>query len=314
MRPPSQPQDPLRTPLNDILGSEGNVRVLRVLAFSESAIGRTTVARRAELNASGVRRTLDRLAEIGLVEALGSGRNQTVRIRDRHPLAAAIRALFEEERRTYERFLDATLEALEQEGFPARAVWLESAAARSPGIVHIGVLASPGAVDEAIAAVEKELRGIEEDLATHFVVHAYTDADALALTDEESERLEDLTLLYGWLPQEWLQRSGGPVSSHRHLEQRARVLATAVADLLPNDPSILDRTLRWIERRLEGDETRHARDLEEWQRLLDRLSLQQIQAFLREDSERADRLRQSLPFVEVLSAPERKRLLEAVSR
>jgi len=253
------------------------------------------------------------LAEIGLVEALGSGRNQTVRLRNRHPLARAIRALFEEERRTYERFLDATRAAFEQEGFPARAVWVESPAARSPGIVHIGVLASPDTVAEAIEAVEEGVHGIEEDLATHFAVHAYTDADALALADEEMDRLEDVTLLYGWLPQEWLQRSGGPVASHRYLDERARVLATAVADLLPNDPSILDRTLRWIERRLEADEGRHARDLEEWKHMLNRLSVQQIQTFLREDSERADRLRQSLPFVEVLSAPERKRLLEAVS-
>lgn len=314
MRPPSQPQDPLRTPLNDILGSEGSVRVLRVLAFSERAIGRTTVARRAELNASGVRRILDQLAGIGLVDAIGSGRNQSVRIRNRHPLAAAIRALFEEERRTYERFLDATREAFEQEGVPARAVWVESAAARSPGVVHVGVLASPDTVDEAMAAVEEGMHDSEEDLATHFVVHAYTDADALALTGEEIDRLEDVTLLYGWLPQEWLKGSGGPVASHRYLDERARVLAAAVADLLPNDPSILDRTVRWIERRLEADESRHARDLEEWKRMLEGLSLQQIQAFLREDSERADRLRQSLPFVEVLSAPERKGLLEAVSR
>lgn len=310
MRPPSQSQDPLKTPLNEILGSEGNVRVLRVLAFSEKAIGRAVTARRAELNASGVRRILDRLAEIGLVEALGSGRNQSVRIRDRHPLAAAIRALFEAERRVYERFLDSARQAFGQEGFPARAVWVESAGARSPGIVHIGVLGSPDSIEEATALVRTRMQEIEQELATQFVVHSYTDADALAVTDEETERLEDLTLLYGWLPQEWLRRSGGPVVSHRSLDEHARELAAAIADLLPNDPSIIDRTLHWIGHRLEAEGRRSTRDLREWKRILSRLSPQQIQAFLREDSERATRLRQSLPFVEALSPSERKKLLE----
>lgn len=311
---PSQPQDPLRNPLNEILGSEGNVRVLRVLAFSEKAIGRTTVARRAELNASGVRRTLDRLGDIGFVEALGSGRNRSVRIRDRHPLAGAIRSLFHEERHTYERLLDSAKRAFNREGFPARAVWVESTAAPSPGTVHIGVLASPHTVERAVAAVQDQLQGIEEELATRFVVHAYTDADALALTDEETQRLGDLTLLYGWLPQEWLERSGGPVVSHRYLDERARVLATAIAHLLPNDPSIIDRALHWIDQRLEAGGGRNARDLQEWKRILSQLSLQQVQAFLREDSERANRLRQSLPLVDVLSASERKRLMSKASR
>jgi DNA-binding IclR family transcriptional regulator len=93
MRPPASKQDPLRTPLNQIFGSEGNVRVLRVLAFATEPIGRTRVARRAELNPSGVRRTLDRLAELGIVEAIGSGRGQSVRLRERYRLAGRIRFL-----------------------------------------------------------------------------------------------------------------------------------------------------------------------------------------------------------------------------
>jgi len=314
MRPPSQRQDPLRTPLNDILGSEGNVRVLRVLAFTQEPMGRATTARRAELNASGVRRILDRLAELGLVEALGSGRNRSVRIRNRHPLAAAIRALFVEERRTYERFLDAVRRAFDRPRFPARAVWIESPEARAPGTVHMGVLGPPDAIERAVDIVQNQLRSAEQELATQFVVHGYTNADALALSDEEAERLNDLTLVYGWLPQEWLQRSGGPVLSHRFLDERARQLAMAIADLVPNDPSIIDRARHWIERQLEAADRRHARDLEEWDRLLSQLSLQQIQAFLREDSERADRLRQSMPFVEVLSGAERKQLLEEASQ
>lgn len=308
MRPPAEPQDPLRTPLNHALGSEGRVRVLRVLAFAQEPIGRTTVARRAELDPSGVRRTLDQLSEMGLVEAIGSGRNQSVRLRDRHPLSSAIRSLYEEERKAFQRFVSAARKAFEQGDFPGRAVWLETPDARSPGTVHVGVLGAPDRVDRARDIVRTQLEEVEQELATHFVVHAYTGADRRA-TGEEAERLRDLTLLYGWLSREWHASAGGPVESHRTLDERARRLAGAIAEELPRDPSIIDRTLRWIEQRSEEAGAREAENLEEWRRILEDLSIQQVQALLREDSERANRLRQSLPFVEVLTPAERERLL-----
>lgn len=310
MRPPAQEQDPLRTPLNRIFGSEGNVRVLRVLAFAEEPIARTTVARRAELNASGVRRTLDRLAELGVVEALGSGRNQSVRIREKHPLSGAIRLLFQAERRTYERFRGAVREAVDRPDFPARAVWLESPDVRSPGTVHVGLLVSPDGVEEATNALQASLEDAEQDLATHFVVHAYGDADRLALTEDEEKRLESVTLLFGWLPREWRVDAGGPVESHRHLDERARRLAEKIAEVLPNDPSLIDRAADWIDDRVEKADQEAAHDLKEWRRILEELSIQQIQALLREESERADRLRQSLPFMGALSPEERRKLLE----
>lgn len=313
MRPPSQEQEPLRTPLNRIFRSEGNVRVLRVLAFAEAPIARTAVARRAELNPSGVRRTLDRLAELGIVEAIGSGRNQSVRLRDAHPLSDAIRSLFHSERKTYERFLEVVRGAFRRPDLPARSVWLESPDARSPGTVHVGVLASPEGVDEAVAAVRSAVEDVEQDLATHFVVHGYSDADRLALTDEEQERLESVTLLFGWLPQEWRRQEGGPVESHRLLDERARRLADRIAELLPNDPSLISRTIDWIDERLEEASRQEAHDLREWRRVLGELSIQQVQALLREDSERAVRLRQSLPFVGALTPSERRNVLDRSS-
>lgn len=310
MRPPAHEQEPLRTPLNRIFRSEGNVRVLRVLAFAEEPIARTTVARRADLNPSGVRRNLDRLADLGIVEAIGSGRNQSVRMRDAHPLSDAIRSLFRSERKTYERFLEAVRGAFRRPDFPARSVWLESLDARSPGTVHVGVLASPAGADEAVTAVRSALDDLAQHLATHFVVHGYTDADRLALTDEEQERLESVTLLFGWLPQEWRRQEGGPVESHRLLDERARRLADRIAELLPNDPSLMRRTIDWIDGRLEEASQQEAHDLREWRRVLGELSIQQVQALLREDSERAARLRQSLPFVRTLTPSERRKVLE----
>jgi len=313
MRPPATSQNPLRTPLNQIFGSEGNVRILRVLAFATEPMGRTRVARRAELNPSGVRRALDQLAELGLVEAIGSGRNLSVRLRERHPLAGEIRYLFGSEKGLFDRIVRAAREAFAQRDFPATAVWIENPESQVPGTVHIGVLGSPDVVDEAATDVRTHFEEVGRELATHFVIHPYTDADLVALGDGEGERLRDLTLLHGWLPQEWHVSSGGPVRSHHYLEERARMLSTRIAELLPNDPSIVDRTATWLDGRLQVADGREREDLKEWRRILGELSIQQIQAFLREKSERADRLRQSLPFVEVLTPAERREILQSAA-
>jgi len=309
MRPPSRRQDPLRTPLDDILGSVGAVRVLRILSDAREPIGRTRVARRALLNPSGVRRILNRLAESGLVEIVGSGRNQAVRLRPRHPLSAPLRELFSAEREIFDRTVESARRAFADAMLPATAVWIESSAARSPGTVDVGVLAAPGALAGAMAAVQHHFENVEEETASHFFIHGYTDADRAAGGDQD-DRLADVTLLHGWIPKRWHSEEAGPIVSHRTLDQHARRLAAAIAKSLPNDPSLIERTREWIDKRLESASERENHALQEWRRVLSQLSIRQLQALLVEDSERADRLRQSLPFPETLSPAELAHLMQ----
>jgi hypothetical protein len=271
-------------------------------------MARTRVAERAELNPSGVRRTLDRLARTGLIEIIGSGRNQAVRLREEHPLLEPLRALFQVERIMFERVVEAARFALSGTHLGSSAIWVESSGARSPGTVDVGVLAEPAVLEEIVAAVEKSLEALEGDLALHFIVHGYTDADMGAAGDQRW-RLDNVTLLHGWIPASWRNDKGGPIVTHEVLDQHARLMAQAIAEVLPNDPSLIDRAVVWIDDRLESASPRGAHELREWRRILTQLSLRQIQAQLTEDSERADRLRQSLPFVDVLSSEERARIL-----
>lgn len=309
MRHPSRKQDPLQTPLNDILGSRGAVRTLRVLAEAGHPIGRAQVARKAGLNASGVRRTLDRLAAAGIIEIVGSGRNLAVRLRDEHPLTEPLRSLFDAERRLFASAVDILRGQLSRADLPVKAIWIESPEGRSPGMVDIGVLADPPALESSVATVQGYLEAAEEAMGMHFTVRGYTDADRLA-GGEQERRLGDVTLLHGWIPVAWRAEAGGPIATHRELDRRTRRLAKAVADLLPNDPSLVARATEWIDGRLATADERASHELNEWRRILSRLSVPQIQALLTEDTERADRLRQSLPFVEALSPTERAELLE----
>ncbi|MFQ5743510.1 MAG: hypothetical protein ACE5HV_07965 [Acidobacteriota bacterium] len=282
--------------------------MLRVLANAVEPMGRTRAARRALLNASGARRILDQLAEAGLVEIVGSGRNQAVRLRDRHPLSEPLRLLFRAEREIFERTVESARRAFAQATLAATAIWIESPSARSPGTVDLGVLAHPTALENAMSAVQSHFEAVEEETAMHFVVHGYSDADRVVIGDQR-QRLEEVTLLYGWIHPRWRAEEDGPIVSHRMLDQHARRLAEAIAEALPNDPSLIERTKEWIDRRLESVNAQDAHELGEWRRILSQLSIRQIQALLTEDSERADRLRQSLPFVEALSRSELAQLV-----
>src|SRR3972149_6177663 len=73
MRPISRLQSALRCPLNHLLGTEANVRVLRVILLSDIPIGVSEIARLAELQPSGVARVCARLEDLGVIEAVGRG-------------------------------------------------------------------------------------------------------------------------------------------------------------------------------------------------------------------------------------------------
>jgi hypothetical protein len=256
-----------------------------------------------------VRRSLDRLAELGLIEIIGSGKNLAVRLRERHPLARSLRSLFRDELQVLELITSATREIFLRRHLPLQAVWIENPSMRSPGTIDIGVLGTPGEIEHIARSIELDLREIEPALAAHFVVHAYTDADLHLLTREQIQRLERVTLLHGWIPHLWREYGGGPIRTHHDLNVRARQIASALAKRLTSDPSILEGAREWIEEQLKKPHLHEHRDLQEWKSILTELSVRQIQSFLTEDSERAERLRQSMPFVEILTEAERTAII-----
>jgi dipeptidyl aminopeptidase/acylaminoacyl peptidase len=74
---------------------------------------------------------------------------------------------------------------------------------------------------------------------------------------------------------------------------------------IAEDPAIIDRVIEWINQHEREEPDPSKRELEEWRSVLTTLSSRQVEALLMEESERADRLRQSLPFVDVLTSEDR---------
>jgi len=319
MRPPTQQQSALRTPLNRILGTEANVRILRVLAPSVTPLGRGELARRAALRTSGTHVAVERLIQAGILELVGTGSNQQVRWAQKHPLAAALHALFESEARRVDRVLEGLKKAVANIR-SVDAIWIESGFGTGrdkPGEpLIVGVVARSSdlqrIVDELQAAVARLERS--EDITIEFRGRARADLASLSLAERKavSEALPVFGLSPGVLvlgPEavgNWRR-----ASAHADHDEMARLLAQAIAAKLKADPGLVSRARKHIARRLKEASARERRELKEWDLILSTMSLPRLERFLTDHGERATRLRQTLPFLAILTDAERKAALSS---
>jgi hypothetical protein len=92
---------------------------------------------------------------------------------------------------------------------------------------------------------------------------------------------------------------------HDWIDERSLALARRVADHAKDDQSVFSRALRRVYERLATPGAERNPSLREWERILTSCTPNEILATLVEESERGARLRQSSPFVGVLSREER---------
>ena len=102
-------------------------------------------------------------------------------------------------------------------------------------------------------------------------------------------------------------RQGPRAKQRRHdwIDERSRALAAVIAERVRERPELVGAALEYVRARMEHASPRLRGTLREWERLLIELPLPQLLDFLVEDSERANRLRQSLPFPGVITPEER---------
>ena len=92
---------------------------------------------------------------------------------------------------------------------------------------------------------------------------------------------------------------------HDWIDERSRALHVAVAEHVRRDPGLVGRAVAKLAAWEHSSDPQSLPALLEWRRILERSPLPDLLAFLVEDSERANRLRQSSPFEDVLSQEER---------
>jgi hypothetical protein len=264
-----------------------------------------------------------RLEDLGVIEAVGRGAyNRQYRRAVNFPLGNQLAALFTQERSHADTIVTEIRRAVQLAG--ARAAWIEGPVATgndSPDdSIEVGVLADSAQVETVRNAIWSKLIDVERlrDVAIQLTVKSL--ADLQTATPSEIERLAHVQILSGPSPAD-IVHAGAPgldppapsrTRSHSDHDEQALALARVIANRIRRDPSIVEDAKRFIARRLAAASAGEQLELREWDALLTNKSPARLSRFLTEKSERAIRLRQSLPFLDVLTPEERQAVADEV--
>jgi len=317
MRPPKQLQSTIRTPLNRILGAEANVRLLRVLALEPGPMTRSELGRRAGLEAKGAHLAASRLLREGILRTVGSGARQQVELEDRHPLAHPIQVLFRAEHDRVDRLIDGIKSAVKELAPNVDAAWIQgpftTGQDRYGDPLVVGVLAGSAALPGVTRALREALRGLQSMEDTTIEVKGYTRADLAVLRPSESRHFAETVSIFGPPPIAFTEfgklKALRNVVTHDMRDREQWLLAHEVAELLLLDPAKLRAAKDYVTKRLKTASPQERHELKEWQEILSSTSRARLQQLLLDPGERSTRLRQTLPFLEVLSPQERERIL-----
>jgi DNA-binding transcriptional ArsR family regulator len=297
-------------PLNGILGTEANVRILRALAESTAPISAAELARRAQLQRSSVHRALRTLAGLGIVSFVGTAPHLQVSLADRSALTEPIRALFGAEHSRYEDLLAGLKRAATRIDPPPTAVWVEGGVARGvdqPGdAVIVCVLGSPRDVDDGAEALREAIQSLERKLDVTIEVRSRTLADLEARANDLDDEFQHAIPVFGIPPMGLLKRYRGDwekrnIRIHGDHDARSLALGKKIADRLARDPSLVARARAHIQDRWSTASGRERKELDEWRRILDTATPARLRKILADPGERGTRLRQTLPFLGVVS-------------
>jgi len=318
MRPTSHVQSALRYPLNHILGTEAALRILRVIHLSDIPIGVAELSRRAELQKTGVARICVKLEDLGVLEAIGRGeRNRQYRRSQRFALGHPLAALFYQEKQHADKVILDIGGATG--GLPyVRAAWISGPVAtgrdRAGDPIVVGALVDGKEVEVARRQLWSGLLRLQSNHDITIELRVFTMADLETASRETLAELEHVIPLQGAPPLDLMPaarasgRKPAKARTHADLDARSREVAEFVADRLLRDPSLLEDARRYLERRILSASPGEKLELEEWRGLLESMSISRLRRFLLAGDQRATRLRQSSPFLAVLSDEDRRTL------
>lgn len=311
MNKSSSKNSALKTPLNDILGSKGHIMVIRRLTESDSPMSPSELIKRTSLSRQGVYNVIQRLAETGIISYVGSGKQQQIRIREEYPLADIISELFKRERGQYDNFIKRLKELIKSLEIKPKSAWIFGKITQGADDygdpVRIALLGDLKTVDELTENFRNRI--YKEAIESEFDVTI--DVKGVTVADIESRPIINSNkplMLWGMDPQHYLvswKDEGKGRKSHQDLDQQSQADAQVWSELLKMYPDIIKRTISDLENRIAQTRSGEEKELQEWKRILESMSLQRLKKFLESDSERAARLRQSLPFWEILNEQER---------
>jgi len=318
-----KPRSSLRKPLDQILGTRGAVAVLRELIVARIPLSQSELARRAETHLRGLPGILSGLEEAGIIAYAGRGRTRQVELYQRHPLIQPLIQLFQAEATRWYSIQYGLREIVNAHSESIVSAWIEGPVAagtdRFQDPIAIAILAEAPLGISVRAEIQERFNALQSTQHVVIAAHYYQRADLARFTDAKRSELANSLLLYGPPPLDLSSKFNFSSAEGRLASrvvrmrdalpaERTRVIADYLAKKITHDSEFVVKARDLIDRRfpLAGETERLS--LLEWKGLLDSLTPGQIAAVLREESPRADTLRQSLPFLGVLSETERDNL------
>ena len=315
MRPAKHIQGTLSHPLNQILGTEASVRVLREILLSDIPIGIAELARRTMLQASGLPAVCARLEDLGIIETVGRGRGRQLRRAKRNPLVDPLVSMFTAERSRAVMVLSDIRQRVQN--MSLRAAWIEGPVARDEdrpdNPIVVVALTTADTVESVRTTLWGQLLPVQESHDVSIELRVETEADLVAADDSRIADLQTAMPLAGAPPIDIARpRAREPMASRpkRHEDVDANLLrmATAISERLRTDASLIEQAIAYIDRRVLTASPNEQLELREWKSVLTTMSVPRVRRLLVEDSARGRRLRQSLPFHGALTPADRERL------
>ena len=303
----------LKHPLTSILGSKGHVIVLRELIRSNHPISHSELLERTDLSKQGVYDITKRLVESGIVKYTGSGRQQLVESRKKYPLYRDLVNLFNMETQHYKELKDTLHSIIRNLKEQPESAWIFGRTAQGEDDygdpVQIALLGKLKTIDSLTSEFREKL--IQDEVESTYDVTI--DIRGVSLADLETKPSlteNEIIHLWGIDPKEYLnpkRNEPDSVKSHKDLDEKSLEESKIWTELLKSNPEIIPRTISSLDKQIEETSTGEKMELLEWKNLLENSSFQRLKKFMESDSERAVRLRQSLPFWQILTENEKNK-------
>jgi predicted transcriptional regulator len=306
MRPVVSEQNYLRNPLNRLLGTEANVRLLRALADETvEPLAAPDIAARSELTIQWTRKALKRLFQSGFVLRVGGGRKHQYQLNRSDKLAKAVLKLFQAEKNRFEELLVSIKEEIERLSPYPHSAWVQEFPREYGEPLVIGLLHETRYLSNFIHQLRTALNRVERKFDLTLEVSGYTKADIPRSGGDE------VALLYGIMPfpDKYNRKMEAKPLTHKEKNQHMLELSRKLAEAIEHDISLVGRAKEHAQRMLKKDHGSATKDIKEWRDILESYSIRRLSRFLTSTSERANRLRQSNPLFAILSTDERNQLL-----
>ena len=238
----------------------------------------------------------------------GGGRTSKVFIREVRPLTHILTELFQTEKNNSKNLFKKLKKCVDELNVKPKSVWICGKVAKGTDDygdpLQVAVYGHAKNIDELTENYKDRFikDHVERDFDVTIEVRGVTSADVDLIKEP------DKIMIWGFDPSrmyaEQDESKKGSIS-HQELDPRSLNDAGLWIKFLKKHPEVIERTKKYLKEKTQSEQSGVRKELQEWYRLLENMSFQRLKKFIKSDSERSTRLRQSLPFWPVLTVAER---------